>query len=133
MSIAPIAKFAGLVALAGAWLGGGLVYAQSADKAREGETVFKQQCAACHTVEPGKNRVGPSLAGVVGREAGAVQGFSYSSAMKSAHITWTEDTLEKYLADPKAVVPGTKMVYAGLKDEKKREAVIDFLEQHSKK
>ena len=107
-----------------AWLCPALAHAQDT---QQGERIFKAQCAACHTVEPGKNKIGPSLAGVVGRESGSVQGFNYSPAMKSAHVTWTEDNLEKYLEKPSGFIPGNKMTYVGLKSDKQREAVIDYL------
>jgi cytochrome c len=97
-----------------------------------GEKVFNQ-CKGCHTVEEGKNRIGPSLYGVVGRKAGSIDGFNYSPAMKSAGLTWTVETLDKYLADPKAVVPGNKMAFAGLKNEQDRQNVIAYLGQHGKK
>jgi cytochrome c len=96
----------------------------------DGEKVFKKYCMACHTVEPGKNKIGPSLAGVVGRKAGTAPGFNYSDAMKNSGITWSDETLEKYLADPKAAVPGNKMAFAGVKKPDERKAVIEFLDKH---
>lgn len=98
------------------------------DKAKQGETIFKRTCGACHTVEPGKNRIGPSLAGVVGRKAGTEQGFKYSDAMAKAGVTWSDESLNKYLSDPKAFIPGNKMAFAGLKKDDERAAVIDYLE-----
>jgi len=92
-----------------------------------GERVFKSQCGTCHTVEEGKNRVGPSLAGIVGRKSGQVPGFKYSAANKNADITWTPETLDKYLINPKAMVPGTTMTYIGLKNEKQRADLIAYL------
>ncbi len=85
------------------------------------------QCAACHSTTPGKTIIGPSLAGVYGRKAGTLPGFQYSQAMKNSGLTWNAATLDRYLADPKAVVPGTLMGFAGLKDEEQREAVIRYL------
>lgn len=102
--------------------------ASAQDKAKQGETIFKRTCAACHTVEPGKNKIGPSLAGVVGRKSGSVQGFNYSEAMKKADVTWTDENLQKYLADPKGFIPGNRMAFAGLKKEDERKAVIEYLE-----
>jgi cytochrome c len=99
-----------------------------ADEAQEGEKVFKKFCMACHTVEPGKNKIGPSLAGVVGRKAGTAPGFQYSDAMKNSGITWDEAALDKYLSDPKAAVPGNKMAFAGVKKPEERKDVIQFLE-----
>lgn len=94
-----------------------MVPAAQAQDAAAGKEVFKD-CMACHTVEAGKNRVGPSLAGVVGAKAGAVPGFRYSKAMQdkaAGGLTWDEATLKAYLMAPKEVVPGGSMAYAGLK------------------
>ena len=102
--------------------------AQTAGDAAAGEKVFNQ-CKACHTIEAGKNRVGPSLHGVVGRAAGAVEGFQYSPAMKSSGITWTAENLDKYLADPKGFIPGNKMAFAGVKKPEDRANVIAYLSQ----
>ena len=96
-----------------------------------GETVFKKNCAVCHTLEAGKNKIGPSLAGVVGRKAGGVPGFAYSAANKNSGDTWDEQTLDTYLTDPRKFMPGTKMVFAGLKNPEDRKALIEYLkEQH---
>jgi cytochrome c len=100
----------------------------AAGDAAAGEKVFNQ-CKACHTVEAGKNRIGPSLHGVVGREAGKVEGFKYSQPMKDSGMTWTPENLDKYLADPKATIPGNKMAFAGLKSPQDRANVIAYLSQ----
>jgi cytochrome c len=92
-----------------------------------GEKVFRK-CKACHTLEEGKNRVGPSLHGVIGRQAGTLEGYKYSSAMKDSGITWNDDTLAKYLHDPKAMVPKTKMTFPGLKKEEDIKDVIAYIE-----
>lgn len=99
-----------------------------ADDAEAGQKVFKRYCAVCHTVEPGKNRVGPSLHGVYGRTAGSVENFKYSEAMKNAGWTWDEEHLNKYLANPKETVPGNKMIFAGVKKDDDRENLINYLE-----
>jgi cytochrome c2 len=92
-----------------------------------GEEVFKKICAPCHKVEAGKNAVGPSLFGVVGRKAGTEAGYNYSPAMKAFGQTWTEELLNKYIEAPKTVVPGNKMPYAGLKDEIQRDDLVAYL------
>ncbi|MCG8593805.1 MAG: cytochrome c family protein [Kiloniellales bacterium] len=73
-----------------------------------GERAFRQ-CVACHSVQPGENRVGPYLFGVVGREAGSVEQFRYSRAMQQADIVWDEENLATYIADPRGFLPGTSM------------------------
>jgi cytochrome c len=119
-------KLTALLAVAAAFAA--VNHAAAQDKAKRGEAVFKRTCAVCHTVEAGKNKIGPSLAGVVGRKAGSVQGFNYSEPMKKSDVTWTEENLEKYLTDPKAFIPGNRMAFAGIKKEDDREAVIQYLE-----
>jgi len=102
--------------------------ARADDDVKAGEAVFKRTCAVCHTVEAGKNKIGPSLFAVVGRKSGSIEGFKYSDAMKKADVAWSNDTLDRYLADPKGFVPGNRMTYAGLKKEADRKAVIDYLD-----
>jgi cytochrome c len=99
----------------------------AADDIEAGKTAFKK-CALCHTTEAGKNKIGPSLFGVVGRKSASVENFNYSEAMKKFDHTWDEATLDTYLADPRASVPGTKMIFPGVKDEKERQDVIAYLE-----
>jgi cytochrome c len=112
------------LALAGALLG---APAANAQDAAAGESFFKRACAACHTVEAGKNKVGPSLAGVVGRPAGSVEGFAYSPAMKNSGKTWDEASLSDYLKDPKGYIPGNKMAYAGIKKDDDLANVVAYL------
>jgi cytochrome c len=103
-----------------------------AQDAANGETVFKK-CAACHRIGEGaKNLVGPQLNGIVGRKAGTVEGFNYSEANKKKAgegLVWTEDVLFKYLENPVAFMPGTKMSFAGVKDEADRKDVIAYLKK----
>ncbi len=94
--------------------------------ASKGERVFAQ-CKACHVVEPGVNRVGPSLHGVVGRKAGTVPGFNYSKANKDSGVTWTDAVLFDYLEAPQRFMPGTRMAFGGLKNAQDRADVIAFL------
>ncbi len=102
----------------------------AAGDAAKGKQIFAR-CQACHSVEAGTNKLGPSLHGVVGRASGTLEGFNYSDAMKNAHLTWDDATLDKYLAGPKALVPGTKMVFPGLPKEEDRLNVIAYLKQAS--
>src|SRR5215472_5897853 len=98
----------------------------NAGDAGAGRLVFRK-CQACHSIEPGKNLLGPSLSGIIGRKAGAEAGFNYSPAMKSADIVWNPETLDKYLTDPAKVVPGNKMPFPGLKTDHDRADVIAYL------
>jgi cytochrome c len=104
--------------------------------AEDGAEVFKK-CHACHEVGPdAKNKVGPELNGVVGRKAGTVEKFSYSPANKNAGakgLVWTDEVLSKYLENPLAFMPGTKMAFAGLKDERDRRDVIAYLKKFAAK
>ena len=106
----------------------GLGSAQAQDAAA-GEKVFAQ-CRACHQVgESAKNAVGPVLNGLFGRKAGTVEGYNYSPANKNSGLTWDEATFRDYIKDPRAKVPGTKMVYAGLKDEQRINDLVAYLKQ----
>jgi cytochrome c len=112
------------MALAGA----GVTQAQAQDAAA-GEKVFAV-CKACHQIgETAKNSVGPELNGLIGRHSGSVAGYNYSAANKNSGLTWDEATFREYIKDPKAKIPGTKMVFAGLKDDKKIDDLIAFLKQ----
>lgn len=86
-----------------------------------------KQCAICHKVEPGKHGLGPSLANVFGAKAGHAGGFRYSPAMKEADLTWNQANLDRFLDNPQAVVPGTTMAFAGVKDAGKRAEIIAYL------
>lgn len=94
--------------------------------AAAGEKVFNK-CKACHSLEEGKNKVGPSLHGVIGRKAASLDGFKYSKAMQESGLTWDEATLHKYLENPRAMVPGTRMAFAGLKKEADINNVIAYI------
>ena len=98
-----------------------------AQDAEAGKKVFKSICNLCHENIKNKNRVGPSLYGVIGRHSGIVPGFAYSDANKNSGIVWTEDVLFNYDEDPQKMVPGTKMTYTGLKDPQKRRDLIAYL------
>jgi cytochrome c len=110
--------FAGLLA------GGG---ARAESDIENGKLQFRK-CAVCHTVEPGKSRLGPSLFGIIGRRAGSETNFAYSDAMKKFDRSWDEATLDAYVAEPRKTVPGTKMIFAGIKEKKDRDDLIAYLE-----
>jgi len=93
-----------------------------------GEKVFKK-CKACHVVDSDKNRLGPTLKGIVGRASGSIEGFKYSKAMSGAGLTWDEATLDQYLADPKGFIPKNKMAFVGLKKDEDRANVIAYLKE----
>ena len=101
----------------------------AAQDAAAGEKVFVV-CRSCHQIgENAKNGVGPEQNGLVGRQAGSVAGYNYSEANKNSGITWTEAALKEYLQDPKKMIPGTKMAFAGLKDDQKINDIIAYLKQ----
>lgn len=101
--------------------------ANAAGDAAKGQTLFVR-CAVCHSAQKGApNRIGPNLFGVVGRKAGTLPGYSYSSAMTKAGIVWGPDTLPHYLMGPSKVVPGTKMTFAGLSNQQQANDVAAYL------
>lgn len=118
----PVGIMCGIIVLAWANL------AHAAGDAAAGEAVFKKTCAVCHTTDEGKNKIGPSLHGVVGRHSASLSDYTYSDAMKKADKTWDDQTLSTYLTNPRDLVPGTKMIFTGLKSEEDRQNVIAFLE-----
>jgi cytochrome c len=93
-------------------------------------SVELQKCKICHSLDKGgPNRVGPNLFGVFGRKAGTVAGFAYSDAMKNSGIVWDNDTLAKYLRDPKESLPGNRMSFPGVKDDASLHALLQSLKQ----
>ena len=106
-----------------------LVTSVRAQDAERGEKVFSA-CRACHQVGEGaENQVGPVLNGLFGRKAGTIKGYNYTDANKNSGITWDEATFAVYIKDPKAKIPGTKMAYAGLKQESRIPDLIAYLKQ----
>lgn len=103
--------------------------AARAQDAAAGEQVFRK-CLPCHAVGPGaKNKVGPELNGLDGRHSGSAPGYSYSAANKNSGITWEEATFKEYIKDPRGKIPGTKMMFAGIKKEKDIADLWAYLKQ----
>lgn len=106
----------------------GMAHAQGDPES--GEQVFSA-CVACHSIDEGEHQVGPSLHGVIGREAGSVEDFDYSDALAESGLTWDEETIADYVRDPEALVPGTLMVFPGIDDEEEITDLIAYLHQFS--
>lgn len=102
-----------------------------AGDAARGKTVFAR-CAACHDLNTGAIRLGPSLKGVVGRKAGTFANFSYSAGMKGKGVTWGPDTLDQFLTAPSKYVPGTRMAFPGLSNPQDRADIIAYLKVAAK-
>jgi cytochrome c len=102
--------------------------AQSGEDNGAGAQLFASQCAMCHTLGAGgANTVGPNLHGLIGRRAGSVSGYDYSAAMRRSGIVWDEKTLDRFLADPARLVPGTRMAFPGIGERGEREELIEYL------
>ena len=109
----------------------GSAHAQMPGNAERGKIVFLQ-CHGCHSLEPGKNGIGPTLHGLFGRKAGSVPDFAYSPFMKRSGIVWSEAELKSYLPDPQTKVPGTKMTFLGLSDPQQIVDIIAYLKEATK-
>jgi cytochrome c len=108
----------------------GLASVRAAD-IKNGKAVF-EKCAACHSLEAGKNDIGPSLAGIFGRKAASLEDFRYSTAMKQSNVTWDERTLDAFIADPQAFIPGNRMPFDGLIDKQDRDDLLAYLKLATK-
>lgn len=118
-----------VVGLAASALAGAAMAAPPKGDPVLGKKVF-MRCVACHAVAPNAAaKMGPNLAGVVGRKAGAAPGFKYSAAMKKANLKWDDATLDKWLTKPSTLVPGTSMAFAGVPNADERAAVIAYLKK----
>ena len=100
--------------------------ARAAGDAKEGKKAFGK-CAICHDIRAGKHKIGPSLHGVVGRKAAGATGYRFSPAMQKSSLTWNDENLHKYLENPRKVIPGTRMAFAGVRGKKERDDLIAYL------
>ncbi|KAL3696595.1 hypothetical protein R1sor_010671 [Riccia sorocarpa] len=104
-----------------------------AGDAQSGEKLFKSKCSFCHTLEKGgAHKMGPNLAGLLGKKAGQAAGYDYSVANKNSEVVWSEDTLYEYLLNPKEYMPGTKKPFHGVKKEQDRADLIAYLKKNAK-
>ena len=107
----------------------GSAHAGLAQDVAAGENSFKK-CLPCHAVgETAKNKVGPLLNGLEARKSGSIEGFTYTEANKNSGLTWDEATFKDYIKDPRAKIPGTKMIFAGIKNEKEQGDLWAYLKQ----
>ncbi len=119
MMRAHFVAFVWALAASGAW---------AQEEASDGRLLFNNACRTCHSLRPHDNRMGPSLAGVVGRTAGALTGYGYSAAMRRAGLVWDEATLDRFLENADETLPGHKMKpYGGIPSKEARRAIIDYL------
>jgi cytochrome c len=119
----------GMLFVIAAATGASSAQAQDADA---GKTSFNK-CLACHAIgENAKNKVGPVLNGLDGRKSGTVEGYSYSEANKNSGITWNKETFLEYIRDPKGKIPGTKMAFAGIKNENEANALWAYISSFDK-
>lgn len=105
----------------------GLTLASFTGSVENGKMVFAQ-CRTCHSTDAGVNKIGPSLNGIVGKNSGAVPGFVYSTANANIGLVWTKENLFEYLENPQRVIPGTRMIFGGLRDAQDRADLIAYLE-----
>jgi cytochrome c len=122
-----ISRYLGAGVVAGAialWSSIGLAQGDPA----AGEKVFNK-CKACHVADEAQNRVGPHLVGLFGRQAGSVEDFKYSDAMKGSGVTWSEETISEYIADPRGYIKGNRMAFVGLKDEEDIANLVAYLKE----
>lgn len=103
-------------------------FADDAGDAAKGKKIFAR-CGPCHSLEANVNKVGPSLHGIIGRASASIADFKYSDAMKASNLTWDAATLDKYLANPKTLIPGNKMAFPGIPKPEDRANIIAYLKE----
>ena len=116
-------------AIALAVMGAGLVVFpfENSPARSGGEELYELKCKSCHSIKDNEKRFGPSLFNVIGRSAASVPGYAYSSAAKAAGGKWTEDRLDLFVENPRAVIPGTRMSFAGIRNAEDRKKIIKYL------
>jgi cytochrome c len=120
-------RWTGFALIAGSFVAAAAL-AQTAPSSSDPQVAFNNHCRTCHSAEPGDNRLGPSLHGVMGRKAGSVEGFAYSPGFKTTDLVWDAANMDKFIAKPNSVFPGSNMAtFAGLADQDQRRAIIDYL------
>jgi cytochrome c len=121
-----LGAFFGCLAAAGMVIGASAAQAQG-DPA-QGQRAFNK-CRACHEVEREQNKVGPHLVGIFGREAGAVEGFNYSAALKESGVVWDDETIGEYVRNPRDFIPGNRMAFVGIRNEQEIEDLLAYLRE----
>ena len=120
-------RWTGFALIAGSFVAAA-AFAQTAPSSTDPRVAYNNHCRTCHSAEPGDNRLGPSLHGVMGRKAGSVEGYSYSPGFKTTDLVWDDGNMDKFIENPNSVFPGSNMAtFAGLSDESQRKAIIDYL------
>ena len=120
-------RWASFALLAGSFVAAAAL-AQMAPSGTDPQVAFNNHCRTCHSAEPGDNRLGPSLHGVMGRKAGSVEGYSYSPGFKTTKLVWDDANMDKFIENPNSVFPGSNMAtFAGLSDQAQRRAIVDYL------
>lgn len=121
-------RWVGFALVAGSFVTGAAFAQTATPSGSDPQVAYNNHCRTCHSAEPGDNRLGPSLHGVMGRKAGSVDGYAYSPGFKTTDLVWDDANMDQFIANPNSVFPGSNMAtFAGLADESQRKAIIDHL------
>ena len=121
-------RWIGFAVMAGSFVAAAAAVAQPAPSGTDPQIAFNNHCRTCHSVQPGDNRLGPALHGVMGRKAGSVEGFAYSPGFKTTDVVWDEANMDQFIANPNSLFPGNNMAtFAGLSDAGERKVIIEYL------